>query len=35
MGRDAAGVIGIRLARAGDEVVSHERRPARHATCWS
>ena len=29
MGRDAAGVIGIRLARQGDSVVGHERRPAR------
>ena len=29
MGRDAAGVIGIRLARKGDSVVGHERRPAR------
>ena len=29
MGRDAAGVIGIRLAREGDAVVGDERRPAR------
>ena len=35
MGRDAAGVIGIRLARKGDSVVGDERRPARQPTCSS
>ena len=35
MGRDAAGVIGIRLARQGRLGRRHERRPARRATSWS
>jgi hypothetical protein len=34
MGRDAAGVIGIRLARKGDAVVGDERRQP-DATSWS
>ena len=35
MGRDAAGVIGIRLAREGDRGRVDERRPARVPTCSS